>query len=204
MLSQVKNIKYAGIIYPFVDRVFRLLEIVTLLGLLRYIFIRRLHRKWFVLYSQLAVDLYVCLWLALEASMLLYPFVSVVIPRIFAYVFAWRIVDIVQAWFNVTIRPPFNISSSRRLFILVLLNYVEIALIFSVMIFSFQTNFMPHPYYMFDAFFSSLTILLPVINPVVTPISLVGLAIYYGEIVISLIFFIVIIQRALALLTIKD
>ena len=204
MLPQVKNIKYAGIIYPLVDRVFRLLEIVTPLGLLRYISIRRLHRKWFVLYSPLAVDLYVCLWLALEASMLLYPFVSVVIPRIFTYVFAWRIVDIVQAWFNVTIRPPSNISSSRRLFILVLLNYVEIAMIFAVMIFSFQTNFMPHPYYMFDAFFSSLTILLPVISPVVTPISLVGLAMYYGEIFISLIFFIVIIQRTLVLFTIKD
>ena len=81
---------------------------------------------------------------------------------------------------------------------------VEITMIFAVMIFSFQTNFMPHPYYMFDAFFSSLTILLPVISPVVTPISLVGLAMYYGEIFISLIFFIVIIQRTLALFTIKD
>ncbi len=203
-MSQVKNIKYAGIIYPFVDRVFRLLEIVTPLGLLRYIAIRRLRRKWFVLYSQLAVDVYVCLWLALEASMLLYPFISVVIPRIFAYIFAWRMIDMVQAWFNVTVRPASNISSSRRLFILVLLNYVEITMIFSIMIFSFQTNFMPHPYYMFDAFFSSLTILLPVVNPVVTPISLVGLAIYYGEILISLIFFLVIIQRALALLRVKD
>ena len=203
MLSISERRKRSGFIYPGIRFLFSILEKATLLGFLRFLFIRMLHRKWFVLNSPFAVDIYVCFWLAMELSVFLYPFTSILIPFIFSFIFLWRLIDIIQSWFNAFIQAPYNASSPMRSLVLVMLNYVELAIIFAVIIFSFQAHFRPHPFYMFDAFFSSLTILIPVVNPVVTPISIPGLAIYYGEIFVSLVFYIVIIQRALALLSIK-
>ncbi len=150
------------------------------------------------MYSQLAVDLYVLFWFATELAVFLYPFTSLVITRVFSYIFLWRIADIVQSWFNVTVRPPYQ-SAPPRALALVLLNYMEIILIFTVIIFSYQDNFFHRPIYMYNAFFSSVSVIIPMVDPVIAPLTLTGIVIYYGEIALGLIFFIVIIQRTLAL-----
>jgi len=202
MLNLWNRIITTGIIYPALAVFFKFLENITFLGLIRYVFIRRLRFRWYILYSQLAVDLYVLFWFATELAVFLYPFTSLVITRVFSYIYIWRIVDIVQSWFNVTVRPPYQ-STPPRALTLVLLNYIEIILIFTVIIFSFQDNFFHRPIYMYNAFFSSVSVIIPMVDPVITPLTLTGLAIYYGEIALGLIFLIVIIQRTVALFSHK-
>jgi len=202
MLNLWNRIITTGIIYPVLAVFFKFLENITFLGLIRYVFIRRLRFRWYILYSQLAVDLYILFWFATELAVFLYPFTSLVITRVFSYIYIWRIVDIVQSWFNVTVRPPYQ-STPPRALTLVLLNYIEIILIFTVIIFSFQDNFFHRPIYMYNAFFASVSVIIPMVDPVITPLTLTGLAIYYGEIVLGLIFLIVIIQRTVALFSHK-
>jgi hypothetical protein len=187
-----------GIIYPAIEGFFRLLEYITLLGLIKYVFVRRLHFRWYALYSLLAVDLYILFWFAAELAVFSYPFTSLVIPRVFSFILLWRILDIVQAWFNTMVRPP-HWSSPPRALTLVLLNYAEIILIFTVIIFSFQDSFFHGPVYMYNALFSSISIIVPMVDPVVTPFTITGIVIYYGEIALGLIFILVVIQRVVAL-----
>lgn len=97
MLNLWNRITTTGIIYPALTTFFRLLESITFLGLIRYVFIRKLRFKWYILYSQLAVDLYLLFWFATELAIFVYPFTSLVITRVFSYIFLWRIVDIVQS-----------------------------------------------------------------------------------------------------------
>ncbi len=202
MLNLWNRITTTGIIYPALTTFFGLLEYITFLGLIRYVFVRKLRFRWYVLYSQLAVDLYVLFWFATELAVFLYPFTSLVITRVFSYIFIWRIVDIVQSWFNVTDRPPYQ-STPPRALTLVLLNYIEIILIFTIIIFSFQGSFFHRPIYMYNAFFASVSVIIPMVDPVITPFTITGIVIYYGEIALGLIFFLVIIQRTLALFSHK-
>ena len=186
-----------GIIYPAIAGFFRLLEYVTLLGLIRFVFVRRLRFRWYVSYSQIAVDLYILFWLAAELAVFSYPFSSLVITRVFSYIFLWRIVDILQSWFNTSIRSPYQSSPTRAL-TPVLLNYVEIILIFTIVIFSFQDSFFGRSVYMYNALFASISVIVPMVDPVITPYNIPGIVIYYGEIALGLIFILVVIQRVVA------
>jgi hypothetical protein len=56
---------------------------------------------------------------------------------------------------------------------------------------------------MYNAFFSSVSVIIPMVDPVITPFTITGIVIYYGEIALGLIFFLVIIQRTLALFSHK-
>lgn len=188
------NFKYYGFIEPFISTFFKEVErCFTLLGWLRCLF-----KKCHFFQTQLFVDIYVLLWLALELIVFYFHRSSQSICVGFLFLFSWRILDIVQSWYNVTIRPPYFLASPIRLLILVILNLIEMIFIFTIISFSIFPKLFS--FNIDNALIYSISVIVPTISAQsILPRTCIGNAIHYGEVVIGLIFLIVIIHRTLSL-----
>ena len=187
-----------GWLYPLVYHVFRILGWLSPLNMLLLV-----KKKW--VGSHIVVDSYVAIWVGLSIGVFyILQLGCVLVLPVWSWILtgflAWRLIDILQAWFKTILLPPFGKTSAPRLIILALLNYIEITVIFGVIGFLFQAA----PYYeqlkgriqVVDGVRASFGIVTPLGVGDLPSTFTVG-AIFYIEYVIGLLFLLIIINRVL-------
>lgn len=202
---------YWGFLYPLLYIVFDLLRHITLLQIIidigdlesRYKRGYPLNPCSSFLYSRLFVDIYVFFWLLIIELAFFLFFVthpSHILPILPICIFlSWRLLDIFINWVNVLILPA-RPASPQRLLILVLTNFLETVIIFTVITFLSRNAFRPEFVNIQNSLHYTISVLVPIIpiNTDIQRISWVGSAIFYSEIAFVFLFLIVIINRTLA------
>lgn len=196
-----------GIVYPFIYRFFTYLGNISPLTIIGLI-IKRFNKKWEP--SSLFVDLYVLFWFFIVGWGSVFTLHSmwsvsnqqnypVLLSVIFVLLLLWRLIDILQRWWHVLFVPPLN-AKAPRIIILVLINYLEVVIVFGVIGFLGKIS----PYYnppseiqVWDGLRASVGILTPLGIPNVPSTWHTGI-LFYVEYIIGLIFLVVVINLALS------
>jgi hypothetical protein len=188
-----------GWLSPLIYRIFSILKQVSILT--------HLKRKWPD--SRIVVDTYVVglflvgffvffLWIGLGQ---LYNWgLPDILLTIAFYFTCYRLLDIFQSWFFTLFSPPYN-AKWPRLLILTLINYMEIAIAFSIIGFYFKAQ----PYYgvseitIWDSLRHSLGVLTPLgITESEFPLRWSGFSIFWIEYIVGLLFIVVVINLVLS------
>lgn len=211
-----------GFIVPFLLTVFfDFLRLFSVLECLRYAtrricVTREPSSKWFwrwlslwrSLNTQLAVEVYVLVSIVIvelifffllwdnpsrASSLLFYWFANILLVL--------KLVEIFQTWFNIHIIRIAQIASAPRLLVLILINYVELIIIFSVLSLLHQGCFSPEFGCLQNSLLFTLNTLIPFdlslgINFI--PIRLCGYLMFFTEILFTLLFILIVISRTLA------
>jgi len=143
------------------------------------------------------IELYVLVWLIVE--ILILRFLSS--PNCWClFVVTWRLIDILQTQYRLSFTGKEPIVIAARSLLLVLINYAEILMIFSVIYFTQQEHFVQPFDCTLNSFEYSISVFIPLIDIIQThsPINCLGKIIFYFEILSSLFIHILIIQRVMS------
>jgi len=134
-----------------------------------------------------------------------YPFrwgLIFVIPALLLLI--WRLLNILGAWLHVFIVGPGDVKSPPRTLLLVLINYLELVVMFGFAAFVFKYSFYDSSALTYQTFSSILHSLrysvgiMTTIGSSFEPHGCVGFALFFLEIFFGLLFIAVVIQRALS------
>jgi len=157
---------------------------------------RWLQKRWFI-------EVYTLLWFVGDIAILLLINPSHqpnCLILFFLVLVLWRLVDVLQSGFSLSfLRDKPKIIPARSL-ILILFNYAEIIVIFSVVYFILQSHFVPSFNSILESLEYSFRVFVPFIetNDTFLPKDLHGNIVFYSEIVSSLFIHLFIVQRVLA------
>ncbi len=195
--------------FPAFDRYSLLLSLARyLLYILDYLTLKRILQThlqkycyhWWYRNRYIIVECYVFSWLVVEIIFLL-RFDQILLWFIIWF-FIWRLVDIFQSWFNILILSedpsPYSVP---RMLVLVMISFAEIAIIFGVLDFVWKDAFISdgHTFHsMWQSLYHSVTTITTV-GSNYSPVSGAGYFLVYGEIVFSVLFLVVVIQRIVSL-----
>jgi len=184
-----------GFIIPVLTWIFNKFSFVSPLTWIRCL-AKRFGRSWG--WSPLFVEIYVLVTFSLLCFFVWWVYISELLCVAIAGYAIWRLVDILQAWFNTFKDPDIQASSSLRSLVLAAINYLELTMIFGLLAFFFRhDNFYPE----FANIRESLRYSIGVITTMGShfdPASWVGGIIYYSEIAFGLSFLVVIVTRILS------
>lgn len=197
-----------GLILPFFTGIMNIVSNFTLISLCNYLF--RRNRP----YNQRFVDLYIILWSIFIISTCIYldclyranPHLAehnipIVLKHTIIAFCAWRIIDILQAWYYVLLGPNYR-GNPRRTIFLTLWNYVETTILFGIIgyLIKSPTHILKDlgSIQIIDAIRYSFGIITP-LGITDIPDSFREGYLFYPEYLVGLFFLIVIISRAVSL-----
>ena len=180
---------------PLVTWVFNILERISPLTIANWVG-RFFNKSWEK--SYLAVEIYVIAWFSLLISFIFLVYLGMLPPVIVLVFLLWRLLDILQSWFNVFMDIKPRVLSPVRSLILAAINYSELAIIFGLMAFIFKGDFYPSFHNITQALRYSIGVITTT-GSRFDPATIVGGLIYYVEIAFGIAFLAVVISRIISL-----
>ena len=187
-------------ILPLVRHFLYFLECISLKTLYQ-VYLKKCNGYFFEKYKYKAVELYVFTWLSVDIIFFAY---FIHIPLwVILWLLIWRLVDIFQSIFSIGIlsEEPLPYSIPRML-ILLLVGLIEVSIIYGVFYYINRDIFISINGYSIcskcQSLYHSVTTL-TTIGSDFSPINVLGYSIVYSQIIFSVLFLIMVIQRIVSL-----
>jgi hypothetical protein len=160
-------------------------------------------QQWFKKYKFKLVELYVIIWVVTEILFLV--FITHLPGWLVLWFFTWRLIDIFQSCFSIGVlsEDPSPYSAPRML-ILIIIGLAEVSIIYAGFDYIYKEAFISnvmHFQRISESLYHSVTTLTTIGSEYI-PVNIVGYSLSYSEIVFSILFLIVVIQRIVSLFNI--